>query len=148
MRSFFLLLTFFAWFAAPAWAGDMVVSRAIVVAPPNANAPTLAAYFTIENLGAAADQLTEISTSAAASAMLHETTTSNDGVMKMNMLDQLEIAAGTTVEMKPAQLHVMLVGPKKPVAVGAEVVFDLTFAHAGKMQVTAKVVALSQALSN
>lgn len=148
MRSFFLLLTFFAWFAAPAWAGDMVVSRAIVVAPPNANAPTLAAYFTIENLGAAADQLTEISTSAAASAMLHETTTSNDGVMKMNMLDQLEIAAGTTVEMKPAQLHVMLVGPTNPIRAGAEVVFDLTFAHAGKMQVTAKVVALSQALSN
>jgi periplasmic copper chaperone A len=132
-------------FATSAWAGDIVVSRAIVVAPPNINAPTIAAYFTIENHGAKVDQLIGISTASAASAMLHETT-NNDGVMKMNMLGTLDIAAGATVEMKPAQLHVMLVGPKAPYKVGDDVAFELRFATSGKMQVVAKVVPLSQAL--
>jgi periplasmic copper chaperone A len=132
-------------FATSAWAGDIVVSRAIVVAPPNINAPTIAAYFTIENHGATADQLIGISTASAASAMLHETTNS-DGVMKMNMLEKLDIAAGATVQMKPAQLHVMLVGPKAPYKAGDDVAFELVFATAGKMQVVAKVVPLSEVL--
>ena len=124
------------------WAGDIVVSRAIVVAPPNANAPTIAAYFTIENHGDVADQLASISTATAANAMLHENIDDN-GVMKMNMLDHLDIPAGTTITMKPAQLHVMLLGPKAPYKVGDDVPFELNFAAAGKMQMTAKVVPLS-----
>jgi periplasmic copper chaperone A len=142
MRFLFAVLVCVAGLLSPVLAADIVVSRAIVVAPPNANAPTAAAYFTIENHGAAVDQLIGISTTTAASAMLHETT-NVDGVMKMNMLEKLEIAAGATVEMKPAQLHVMLVGPKAPYKIGEDVAFELSFATAGKMQVMAKVVPLS-----
>ena len=144
MRLFFAILVCVVGFVMPTWAGDIVVSRAIVVAPPNASAPTIAAYFTIENQGASADQFTGISTATAASAMLHETT-NTDGVMKMNMLDHLDIPAGATITMKPAQLHVMLVGPKAPYKVGEDVAFELNFATAGKMLVMAKVVPLSEA---
>jgi periplasmic copper chaperone A len=146
MRGFCFLVALIG-FAVSARAGDIVVSRAIVVAPASANAATVAAYFTIENHGAAADQLIGISTASAASAMLHETTNS-DGVMKMSMLETLDIAAGATVQMKPAQLHVMLVGPKAPYKIGDDVAFELRFATAGKMQVVAKVVPLSAALGN
>jgi periplasmic copper chaperone A len=146
MRVFVVLLALFGS-AVCAWAGDIVVTRAIVVTPPYINAPTIAAYFTIENHGAAADQLIGISTASAASAMLHETINS-DGVMKMTMLETLDIAAGATVQMQPAQLHVMLVGPKAPYKVGDDVAFELRFATAGKMQVVAKVVPLSAALGN
>jgi periplasmic copper chaperone A len=142
MKLFFAILVCVAGFAVPAWAGDIVVSRAIVVAPPNANAPTIAAYFTIENHGPSADQLVGVSTTTAASTMLHENINS-DGVMKMVMLDHLDIAAGATITMKPAQLHVMLVGPKAAYKVNDDVAFELNFATAGKMRVTAKVVPLS-----
>ncbi len=145
IRIFTVLLALIG-FATSAWAGDIVVSRAIVVAPPNASAPTIAAYFTIENHGAVADQLTAISTVTAAQAMLHENINDN-GVMKMNMLDHLQIAAGAVVEMKPAHLHVMLMGAKAPYKIGDDVAFEMVFAKAGKMQVMAKVVPLSQALS-
>jgi periplasmic copper chaperone A len=138
MRVFVVLLALFGS-AVCAWAGDIVVTRAIVVTPPNINAPTIAAYFTIENHG--------ISTASAASAMLHETINS-DGVMKMTMLETLDIAAGATVQMQPAQLHVMLVGPKAPYKVGDDVAFELRFETVGKMQVVAKVVPLSAALGN
>jgi periplasmic copper chaperone A len=142
----FCFLVALIGFAVSAWAGDIVVSRAIVVAPPNAKAATIAAYFTLENHGTVADQLIGISTASAASAMLHETT-NTDGVMKMTMLEKLDVAAGATVEMKPAQLHVMLVGPKSPYKIGDAVAFELVFAEAGELQVVAKVVPLSQALS-
>ena len=133
--------------ASSAWAADIVISRAIVVAPPNANAPSVAAYFTIENHGTLADKLVGVATITAVSAMLHENV-NNNGVMTMNMLDHLDIAAGATVQMKPAELHVMLVGIKTPYKIDDDVGFELEFANAGKMQVTAKVVPLSAALGN
>jgi copper(I)-binding protein len=142
MRFLFAVLVCVAGLLSPALAGDIVVTRAIVVAPPNANAQTAVAYFTIENHGTAADQLIGISTTTATSAMLHETTNA-DGVMKMDLLEKLEIAADATVAMKPAQLHVMLVGPKAPYKVGDDVPFELNFMTTGKMQVIAKVVPLS-----
>jgi periplasmic copper chaperone A len=126
MRLLFAVLMCFVGLTVRALAADIIVTRAVVVAPPNANASTIAAYFTIENHGATADQLTAISTPSAASAMLHETT-NTDGVMKMNMLEKLDIAAGATVEMKPAQLHVMLVGPKTRYKTGDDVAFELSF---------------------
>jgi periplasmic copper chaperone A len=140
MRLFVVLFALFG-LVPSAWAGNITVTSAIVVAPSNPNASTIAAYFTIENHGAAADELTGISTPSAASAMLHETTNA-DGVMKMNMLEKLDIAAGATVEMKPAKLHVMLFGPKVRYKIGDDVAFELRFSNAGKMQVMAKVVPL------
>lgn len=142
MRALFATVVCLVFLAVPAWAGNIAVTRAIVVAPPNANAQSVAAYFTIENHGMEADQLVGIITATAASAMIHETT-NTDGVMKMDMLDHLSIPAGATITMKPAQLHVMLAGPKAAYKVGDDVAFDLDFKMAGKMQVTAKVVPLS-----
>jgi periplasmic copper chaperone A len=142
----FLVVLALMMLAVPAWSADIVVTRAIVVAPPNANAPTVAAYFTIENHGAVADQLKSVSTATAAEAMLHENINEN-GVMKMNMLDHLDIAAGAKIDMKPAGLHVMLMGAKLHYKIGDDVSFELDFAKAGKMQVVAKVVPLSQALN-
>jgi periplasmic copper chaperone A len=146
MMRLLLCVLAFLGFCSVAWAGDIVVSRAVVVAPPNANAPTVAAYFTIENHGSAPDQLTGISTATATSAMLHENVDDN-GVMKMLMLEKLDVPAGGNVVMAPAKLHVMLVGLKAVYKLGDEVVFEVVFAGAGKMQVTAKVVPLSEALS-
>jgi periplasmic copper chaperone A len=147
MRNIFALLLCLVQFAAPAWATDITVSRAILVASPNPNATTLAAYFTIENNGSALETLTGITTEAAASTMLHETT-NVDGIMKMQMLDRFDILPGATLDMKPAKIHVMLVGPKRPLRVGSDVVFDLIFAPGGKIQVVAKIVPLSQLLLN
>ena len=126
--------------------GDIVISRAVVAAPPSLDAPSAAAYFTIENHGAAADVLTGIATPVVTEAMLHETTNDN-GVMRMNMLDKIEIPPGGKIKMAPAKLHVMLVGEKAPYTLGAEVPFDLVFAKAGALHVVAKVVSLSTVLN-
>ena len=147
MRFVFAVLVCVVGFVVQALAGDIVISRAIVVAPPNANALAVAAYFTIENHGSVVDQLIGVTTVTAANAMLHENI-NTDGVMKMNMLDHLDIPAGATVTMKPAELHVMLTGPKVPYKVGEEAAFELTFARAGQIEVTAKVVPLSDVNAN
>jgi periplasmic copper chaperone A len=122
MRSIVGVLAMLA-FCSVAWAGDIVVSRAVVVA-----------------------QLTGISTTTASSAMLHENVDDN-GVMKMLMLEKLDIPEGGKVVMGPAKLHVMLMGPKAVYKIGTEVPFEMVFAGAGQLQVMAKVVSLSEALS-
>ena len=144
MRSLALALAYLVFITA-ALAGDINVTRAIVVAPPGANAASVAAYFTVENKGAAAVQLTDVTTPIAAGAMLHENVDDN-GVMKMLMLDKIDIPAGGKIEMKPAGLHVMLMGPKGPIKLGDTVPFELSFAGGAKLPVAAKVVPLSEAL--
>ncbi len=50
---------------------------------------------------------------------LHETTMVQ-GVSRMREIERLPIAAGTTVELKPGGMHLMLMQPEVPLAEGAQ----------------------------
>jgi len=121
----------------PAFAGDLMVSDAWVpMAPPAA--PTHAAYVSLHNHGAEPRILVGVSAEGYGMVHLHESK-ETDGVMTMSMLHQIEIPAGGMMMMKPGGLHVMLMGPKGPVAEGDTVPLMLEFANGDKMPVNALV---------
>jgi copper(I)-binding protein len=77
--------------------------------PPNA--PTVAAYFVIDNKGKAADRLLSVDSPIAGEAQLHEHVMQND-LMKMQQVPSVDIPAGGTVMFAPMAYHVMLVNLK------------------------------------
>ena len=95
-----------------------------------------AAYFTIRNAGGA-DKLLSV-TSPAADASLHSTTM-DDGVMRMRPLQALDIAAKSTVDLKPGGTHVMLMGLKQPLQAGGTLELDLKFEKSGERKATAEI---------
>ncbi len=95
-----------------------------------------AAYFTIRNSGGA-DTLVSVSTPIG-NASLHSTEMT-DGIMRMRPLDSLDVPANSTVQLKPGGTHVMLMGLDAPLAPGATVGLDLTFAKSGERHVNATV---------
>nr|WP_256368242.1 copper chaperone PCu(A)C [Mangrovicoccus sp. HB161399] len=124
-------------FPALAHAGDIAVTEArVALAPPGAR--TLAAYMVVANAGAAPRALAGVRAEGFAMAHLHHSM-EKDGVAMMAAMDQIEIAPGGSVAFAPGGLHVMLMGPRKALAVGNEVVLTLIFADGAEIAVTAPV---------
>jgi periplasmic copper chaperone A len=124
--------------------GQQSIAQDIMIMNPMA-APSLtsqtqtgAVYLSIMNMGEDSEQLIGISTPAAQSAMLHKSNDEN-GVMKMEMLDQLEIPAGATIDILPGHMHIMLMGLKAPLKLGDHVPLELEFKKSGKVSVDAIV---------
>ena len=77
--------------------------------PPNA--PTVAAYFVIDNEGKTADRLLSVDTPIAGEAQLHEHVMQGD-MMKMQHVPSVEVPAGGEVTFAPMAYHVMLLDLK------------------------------------
>jgi copper(I)-binding protein len=111
-------------------------------------AKTSAAYMTITSKDG--DVLTNASVPAdiAGMAQLHETTTSGESMdsmdgesmsaMKgMKEVEQIDIPAGGSVQLKPGGYHIMLMELAAPIAAGDTVPVTLTFEKAGEVTVDA-----------
>jgi copper(I)-binding protein len=99
-----------------------------------------AAYMTIANDGSAADALVGVSApDVTASASLHETTTSADGMTGMQHTPSIAVPAGGTVALEPGGYHVMLMDLTKALAPGDTVTLTLTLEGAGTVTVDAEV---------
>jgi copper(I)-binding protein len=116
--------------------GKLTVTGAWVRVP--ATPDQTAAYLTVTNGTSNEDALVGVSTTAATSASLHETTTSS-GMTGMQMTASVKIPAGQTVELKPGGYHIMLMGVIGDLKAGSTVELVLTFEHAGVVKVTAEV---------
>jgi copper(I)-binding protein len=98
-----------------------------------------AAYMTInsdaddELLGAKVDM------SIAMMTQVHETIMGDDGAMKMQEVEKVDIKAGTPTELKPGGYHVMLMQLKAPLETGSTISVTLTFAKAGDIVVDVPV---------
>lgn len=98
-----------------------------------------AAYMTInsdaddELLGAKVDE------SIAMMTQVHETVMGEDGAMKMQEVEKVDIKAGTPTELKPGGYHVMLMQLKEPLKTGSTISVTLTFANAGDVVVEVPV---------
>ena len=104
--------------------------------PPTA--PTAAVYFVVQNQGDSADRLLRVDTPAAGKAELHEHLHQN-GVMKMQQVASVEIAAKTAVAFAPMGYHVMLFSLPKQLKDGERFPLTLHFEHAGAVQVEVAV---------
>ena len=135
---FCCVITVGALLGRQASAQDILIMNPIAASSLTSASKTGAVYLSIMNMGKDSDQLIGISTPAAESAMLHKSKDEN-GVMKMEMLDQLEIPAGTTIDILPGHMHIMLMGLKSQLKIGDHVPFELVFKTSGKISVDAVV---------
>ncbi|MCI3947308.1 copper-binding protein [Pseudomonas syringae] len=124
-------------------AGPLLIGHPWSMALPP-NAPTVAAYFTVENKGDSADRLLSVDSPVAGQAQLHEHVHA-DGLMKMRPVQAVDIPAGGTVSFAPMAWHVMLLDLKdrSTLVVGQRFPMTLHFEKAGDVEV--QVVVQKQA---
>jgi copper(I)-binding protein len=98
-----------------------------------------AAYFTITAASSQAEALLSASSPAADMVQVHEVSTDASGMTGMHPIDRLDIAAGTSITLKPGGYHLMVMGLKRELAVGGTIELDLVFEHAGKVVIQAEI---------
>lgn len=128
--------------AAVVTAGDLEISSAWARAMLPGQ-PAGGGYLSIANKGKEADRLLAVSSPAAGKAEVHEMKVVNDVMVMRPVEGALEIPAGSTVELKPGDYHLMFMQVAKPFAEGDEVKVTLEFEKAGKVDVSLPVRAAS-----
>jgi len=123
-------------------ASDIMVMDAFVRASAVPTAKAATAYLTLMNHGTAPDRLLSITTGAAEKAQLHQTTEEN-GIAKMRPVEFLDLPTGSSVELKPGGLHVMMTGLKAPLVEGGSITLRLTFEKAGVIEIQVPVGAVA-----
>ena len=106
----FMLAFLLSSFATPLFAMGVMVHDARVQLSPIEGRP-VAGYFMLMNHGKETAKLTGVSVEGAERAEMHESVMSG-GVMTMNKLESVTIAADQTVMFSPGGNHVMIFGLK------------------------------------
>ena len=123
--------------AAPA--GPMQVDHPwLRPAPVGANG---AGYVAVTNTGATPDRLMSVSTPAAQRVEMHRSMVMNGVAMMHPVEGGLPIAPGTTAVFSPGGYHLMLIGLKQPLTLGASFPMTLKFQKAPPVTVQFKVEA-------
>jgi len=133
-----------ALLALPAAAHDYTVAKIVVTHPVAFETPKTArvggGYMTLTNNGKTADRLTGINADGFDEVSLHESSTDDMGVARMQPLDGIDLPAGAAVALEPGGMHVMFIGLNDgPFAEGDEISATLTFEKAGPLDVTFNV---------
>jgi len=95
-------------------------------------------YVTIVNRGTSPDALVGATADVAERVELHETR-NMAGMMMMEPVAKVEVAAGARVELKPGSYHLMLIGLKRALQPGQTVTLTLRFERAGALTTHAAV---------
>lgn len=119
--------------------GDLTLSHASI-RPISAPQMPTAAYMTIENTGATDDRLIAIQSDISDTIELHDTKINENGVMSMNKLEKgIDLPAQKTIELKPRNLHIMLMNVTEILEKGTHIPLKLIFEKAGARMVSFKV---------
>lgn len=102
--------------------------------------PTGAGYLRLDNRNGGADRLVAARSPACERVEMHAMWMDND-IMRMRRQEAIELPAGAQVELKPAGMHLMLVGLKAPLKAGDKFPLTLVFEKAGTVEVTMNVQA-------
>jgi copper(I)-binding protein len=96
-------------------------------------------FLTVRNSGKQADRLLGATSPAAARVEIHSMAM-DGGVMRMRPVPGgFAIPAGGTLDLKPGANHLMLIGLRKPLALGTTVPLTLRFQRSGTVTVQLKV---------
>jgi copper(I)-binding protein len=98
-------------------------------------------FVVLANDGDADDALVSATSPDFGSIELHETVDSGDGVMAMQKVTSIPVAAGGTTALEPGGFHMMLFDPTADVAIGQPVEITLTFEDGASITVQATVQA-------
>lgn len=146
MRAKFILIGAALLLALPALGAEVKVGAVTLSAPwaraTPGGATTAAVYLTLGLTGADGDRLVKVGSPRAERAELHSTTMAG-GVMRMSMIEALELKPGAPLVLAPSGTHIMLVGLKAPLAAGDMLPLTLTFARAGAVELKVPVLTLA-----
>jgi hypothetical protein len=118
---------------SPAGQGGMMAGQPTMMAGDRG-----AAYLVIKNSGSTDDALVGAESAVANATEVHESVMDGDTV-SMRPVARIDVKAGGSVELKPGGYHIMFIGLKQPLAVGAKITLTLKFEKAGSVQVEAEV---------
>lgn len=144
----YLLLVLLSSSPAYAQALDVNLSKELVsindawVRPSNPGQEVGAAYMTLTSKRNIS--LVSVEADVTKSVEIHNMSMEN-GVMKMRMLDALPLKAGKPYKLAPGGFHLMLFDLKKPLTLGDEVNFVLTFKNKNKQLFKQNIKAMVQA---
>ena len=124
--------------AAVAAKANIDIGEAWTRATPG-SATTAAVYLKIAS-NKDADRLVGVEVAAAENAEVHDEASQN-GVVKMAPLPQIDIPAGGTVNFAPGGRHVMLTGLKGPLKEGDSFIMTMKFDKAGSESTPVRVLA-------
>jgi periplasmic copper chaperone A len=99
-------------------------------------------YLTIINHSDTAATLTKASVDGVARVEIHQHT-HVDGMMKMQKVESLQIAANQQVDFKPGGYHLMVFEPKEPLKVGQQRKLTLYFNDGNRVFSHAQIVSLA-----
>ena len=83
--------------------------------------PVRAGYMTIHNPGPGMLSIVSVRSEAFGSVDVHRSFM-QDGMMRMEPVDNIEIEAGASVKLEPGGLHLMMMMPTEPTSPGDEIV--------------------------
>lgn len=140
-RSTAFAITLFASLSLSAHAAEISVSDPYARAVPPGQ-PNSAVFLSLTNSSAQAHALVGAESPAAEVVELHNHVHEN-GMMQMRRIERIDVPAGTTVTLKPAGLHIMLIGLKQTLEPGANVDLTLIYDDGSRAPVQAPVRAMS-----
>ena len=109
------------------------------VRPPMGGDLPAAGYLTITG-GSEADALIAAASPISMDVQVHETMAGASGMMGMQEVERIDVAAGATVKLEPGGYHIMFMMPDADaLVVGETVEITLTFEKAGDVVVQAEV---------
>lgn len=122
--------------ALPAMAAVSLSDAWIREVPPAS--PVAAAFVTLTNRGGDPVRVTAIESPLADKVHWHDMTM-DAGMMRMQVRSRIVLAAGSRVSLKPGASHLMLLGLKQPLPVGAKVPLTFRFDNQPAQTVVAVV---------
>lgn len=128
---FVLLLATMLVSACGATSGELAIQNAW--ARPAGSGENGAAYFVIENGTVEDDTLLGVSSDIASAIEVHMSMMDGNGVMSMQMPEEVPIPAGKSIEFKPGGLHVMLIGLNQDLKAGDTISLTLNFEKTGSL---------------
>lgn len=117
--------------------GDLLIDGAWArVAPKDGNG---AIYLTIANNGTQPERLKGVQTDVTATAELHQSKQEGNMMSMAPVPGGIDIPSGVTVELKPGDYHVMLIGLKRDLTAGERLTITLQLERNGTVTVEAEV---------
>jgi copper(I)-binding protein len=132
-----ILLILVLLFPAGAFAELEISEARIKNLPPTV--PVRAGYMTIHNSSQMAVGIVAIRSNAFASVEIHRSVM-QDGMMRMDRVENLEIAPGASLQLAPGGLHLMMMQPVQATRPGDEIEIVLQLDDGSEQQLMMKVI--------
>ncbi len=132
-----LLFTLVLLFPASAFAELDITDARIKNLPPTV--PVRAGYMTIHNPSQVAISIVAIHSEAFASVEIHRSAM-QDGMMRMDLVEALEIDANTSLQLAPGGLHLMMMQPVEETRPGEQIEITLELSDGSEQSLKMEVI--------